>query len=190
MVEKIAEHYVDTSLLNGGICIDVGCLGFEFSSEMKRRGLKVYAFDLAEMLEPEGVHFIKAAVRPKSGRIGIVKTADRQGWWVTEVSSSYPVEAIALSKVYELAGGIIDCLKIDAEGSEYQLLSDENFKPIPKQISVEFHMHCCRSIHDIYYEKCMENLLMHYKPVVHELTEAHGLGFNYWSSLFVRKDLL
>jgi hypothetical protein len=84
----------------------------------------------------------------------------------------------------------VDILKLDCEGSEYHILSDPNFQPIPKQISVEFHMHAHRQLHDQYYDKCIENLLKWYEPVQHELTQAHGAGFNYWGSLFVRRDLL
>jgi hypothetical protein len=76
------------------------------------------------------------------------------------------------------------------ESSEYFILSDPYFQPTPKQISVEFHMHCHRALHDQYYDKCMESLLKWYVPVKHELTQAHGAGWNWWNSLFIRKDLL
>lgn len=189
MLEKIAEHYVETSLLNGGICIDVGCLGFEFSGEMKRRGLEVYAFDIQKLDAPDGIHFVNAAVTNRLGEVSYRPMNDPQACYIDGMGS-VRVESLSLNMIYSLIGKEINCLKIDAESSEYIILSDHEFKPVPKQISVEFHMHAHKAMHLIYYEKCMGNLLKYYNPVVHELTEAHGLGFNYWSSLFVRKDLL
>ena len=189
MIKVIAEHSVDTSLLNGGVCIDVGCLGFKFSEAMRDFGLNVYAFDIQDLHSecPEKITFTRAAVTTKTGVVKYVETLDKQAMHVSD-NGTIEVWAIALNRIYDI--NYVDVLKSDCEGYEYFLFSDENFMPIPKQISVEFHMHCAKELHDKYYDKCMENLLKYYVPVKHELTEAHGAGFNFWDSLFIRKDLI
>lgn len=197
-IQIIHEHSVDLDLLSGGICIDAGCRGFQFSEAMRDLGCKVLAFDLEDMKAPKGVQFMKFAISDFNG-YGIFKdTKDQQAKHLIEHQcgqQGFPVGVIRLTDVYEVMHKVeptaqVDILKLDIEGSEYKILSDPNFQPIPKQISVEFHMHAHRQLHDQYYDKCMENLLKWYEPVKHELTQAHGAGFNYWDSLFIRKDLL
>lgn len=190
MIECIAEHSVETSLLNGGYCIDVGCLGFEFSKAMRDRGLKVYAFDLDEMRAPDGIIYIKAVVNKDWGWTSVNKTPDRQGWHITGNSSGELIEIISLNRIYDFCGGNVDVLKLDCEGAEYSIFGDSKFKPTPKQISIEFHEHCHSKLHQKHYDKCLDNLLKYYVPVQHELSERHGAGSNYWDSLFIRKDLV
>lgn len=192
-IQVIAEHSVDLDLLSGGICIDAGCRGFQFSEAMRDLGLKVLAFDLEDMDAPEGIEYIKAAISNEV-KIGHYKdTKDQQAKHLCD--SGVPIRVTTLDIVYDslkeaYPTSEVDLLKLDVEGSEYFILSDPGFKEFPKQISVEFHLHCHRSLHEQYYDKCMANLLKWYVPVKHELTQAHGAGWNYWDSLFIRKDLL
>lgn len=190
-IQVIAEHSVDLDLPSGGICIDAGCRGFQFSEAMRDLGCEVWAFDLEDMQAPTGIEFKKMAISNYTG-YGVYKdTADLQAKHLINSGSGKPVSVVNLNDVYNLIwSDNVDVLKLDVEGEEYMILSDPNFQPIPKQISVEFHMHCHRALHEQYYDKCMENLLKHYVPVQHELTQAHGAGENYWDSLFIRKDLL
>lgn len=190
-IKVIAEHSVDVDLLSGGICIDAGCRGFEFSEAMRDLGCKVWAFDMEDFEVPQGINYRKMAVSDYTG-FGVFKdTKDAQAKHLIKHGSGQPISVISLNDVYGFINSHnIDVLKIDAEGSEYAVLSDASFRGIPRQISVEFHMHAHRALHEQYYDKCMENLLKYYEPVQHELTQAHGAGFNYWNSLFIRKDLL
>lgn len=192
-IKVIAEHSVDVDLLTGGICIDVGCRGFGFSEAMRDLGCEVWAFDLEDMQAPEGVKFLKTAISSTSGPGFYMDTKDQQAKHLS--GSGIPIDIASLNSVYETMHkvaptAVVDILKLDIEGSEYLVLSDLFFQPIPRQISVEFHMHAHRALHNQYYDKCMENLLKYYEPVKHELTQAHGAGWNYWDSLFVRRDLL
>lgn len=193
-IQTITEHSIDLDLLSGGICIDAGSRGFQFSEAMRDLGCEVWAYDLEDMQAPDGVQFEKFAISDFNGFGHFVDTKDLQAKYLVrhyEGQQGRPVGVLRLSDVYEMAdNGSVDVLKLDVESSEYFILSDPNFQPIPKQISVEFHMHCHRDLHDQYYDKCMENLLKHYEPVRHELTQAHGAGWNYWNSLFIRKDLI
>lgn len=192
-IQTIAEHSIDLDILSGGICIDAGCRGFQFSEAMRDLGCEVVALDLEDMEpeNPEGIHFMKGALMVEPGEYHYVQTKDQQAKFIS--NTGVRVNGVGIRYLYEdliSSGKAIDILKLDIEGTEYFLLSDPNFQPIPKQISVEFHMHCHRALHDQYYNKCMENLLKHYQPVKNDLTQAHGAGWNYWDSLFVRNDLL
>lgn len=187
-IKVIGEHSVDVDLLNGGVCIDLGCRGFVFSTAMRDLGLTVYAFDLEEMDAPEGITYIPMAVTTKTEMTKYVPTVDKQGTYVNTLHGSIEVHSIALNEVYQLMTKPVDILKMDIESSEYSILSDENFKPIPKQVSIEWHNHSAPELHKKYYDKCMCNLLKYYEPVKHAYYDAHGAGQNYWDSLFIRRD--
>jgi hypothetical protein len=192
-IKVIAEHSVDLDLLSGAVCIDAGCRGFKFSEAMRDIGCHVIAMDLEDMEpeNPENIHFMKRALMVEHGEYHYVDTKDQQAKFIS--NTGIKVDGVGIRYLYsELVqqGKEIDILKLDVEGTEYFLLSDPNFQPIPKQISVEFHMHAHRQLHDQYYDKCMENLLKWYEPVKHELTQAHGAGWNYWDSLFIKRDLI
>lgn len=189
-IKILGEHSVDVDLLTGGVCIDVGCRGFAFSEAMRDLGCYVVGLDMEDMVPPMGVRFSKMAVSNYTGFGTYKDTADQQAKHLA--GHGQPVSVISMNDLYGrlLEYGSFDIVKLDCEGSEYHILSDPKFEPIPAQFSVEFHMHAHRALHDQYYEKCMENLLKYYVPVRHELTQAHGAGFNYWDSLFLRKDLI
>lgn len=189
-IKTIAEHSVNLDLLSGGICIDAGCRGFQFSEAMRDLGLKVVAFDIENMVPPPGIWFYNNALWPEDGvDLYYKETKDQQAKHISD--KGVPVKSLSVGWVRNAFRKIeYDVLKLDVEGSEYYILSDSDFEPTFKQISIEFHLHCHRSLHEQYYDKCMENLLKWYEPVKHELTQAHGAGWNYWDSLFIRKDLL
>jgi hypothetical protein len=192
-IQTIAEHSVDLDLLSGGICIDVGCRGFLFSEAMRDKGLSVWAFDLEDMVAPEGIEFVKKAITDTEGNAYYVDTPDQQAKYIS--STGIPVEATTLHKVYQSLfavnpNSVIDLVKCDAEGSEYFIFSDATLPPLPKQLSIEFHEHCFPGLHGAAFESCMRNITRHYVPVQHERYRAHGAGWNYWNSLFIRKDLI
>lgn len=191
MIEVIGEHSVRTDLLTGGIAIDIGCLGWEFSKGMRDLGCEVHAFDLIHLEDkPAGVYFSVAAITDKDEKVKVLNTKDRQAWHING-KGGIIVDSISLNKLYKFfEGQLVDVLKLDCEGSEYDILSDPAFRPIARQISVEFHYHCHKSKHERLYAKCMENLEKYYVPVRHEWDERHGSGLNLWDSCFVRKDLL
>ena len=187
MIQFIAEHTVDTSLLKGGVCIDVGCLGFDFSNAMHDLGCEVWAFDIQNMNpKHEHIRFERAAISTSSGIASYNEVSDKQAANIIS-DGSIEVPRYSLNSAYEQIGKPIDILKLDCEGSEYFILSDFNFKPIPQQISVEFHEHCQKDLHNLLFDKCIENLLKYYNPIKMDRYAAHGAGFNYWDCLFVKK---
>lgn len=192
----ISDHSFEPKLLNGGIAIDIGCRGFEFSIAMRDMGCEVYAFDIEPMKAPDGITFYQQAVMNYNGVASFSKNNDPQATNVIS-GGNIQVDCIDINTIYRslllsksIEGLKVDILKLDCEGAEYLILSDPNFQPIPKQISVEFHKHCASDMHEKYYQKCMDNLLQHYAVISHEYEDRYCAGFNYWDSLFVRKDCL
>lgn len=189
-IEIIAEHSVDLDLLSGGICIDAGCRGFQFSEAMRDLGLRVLAFDLEFMKPPHGVLFQKGAVGHETKMVQYKNTKDLQAKHICNSGDEW-VQMFALNNIYEgVSEWEIDILKLDVESSEYLILSDPAFQPIPKQISVEFHEHAHKQLHDKYFAACIAKLERHYVAVKHDRYEAHGCGMNWWDSLWIRKDLI
>jgi hypothetical protein len=188
------EHTIAPDLLTGGVVIDAGCRGWGFATDMRDLGETVLSFDLDELLDvPKGIYFFQKALLPRSGEVCVVDTHDLQAKFIANVGR--PIEAVGLAEVMAASqseGMIeIDVLKLDVEGSEYHLLSDRDFQPLPRQISVEFHEHAHLKAHEALFEICVVNLLrLGYVAVQHERDQRHGAGWNYWDSLFVRKDLI
>lgn len=193
-IKQIHEHSVDVDLLTGGVVIDAGCRGFQFSTALRDLGCEVVALDLEDIDMPdemERILFMKAALMPKPGDYFYVNTKDQQAKFISNVGE--PVTGVGINEMYNdllSQGKRVDLLKLDVEGTEYFLLSDYNFLPIPRQISIEFHEHCFPGLHGTAFESCIRNLQKHYTAVKHDRYQAHGAGWNYWDSLWVRRDLL
>jgi hypothetical protein len=191
-IKVIAEHSVDLDLLSGGICVDVGCRGFLFSEAMKNIGCEVWAFDMEDFEAPDGIVYKKMAVSNWTGSGFFKDTLDPQAKHLI-TGAGIPVDVTNINDLYaefSRKGMAVDVLKLDAEGSEYLILSDPDFRPTPNQISVEFHEHAHRGLHERYFSDCMANLEKHYVAVKHDRYKAHGCGLNWWDSLFIRKDLI
>lgn len=190
-IQYIAEHSVDLDLLSGGICIDAGCLGFQFSEAMRDKGLEVWAYDIQPLVAPKGIYFQQAAIMVDDGVYYYTDTKDPQAKYISDKGISVcGIELNWIMREHQRDGKDIDILKMDIEGSEYKILSNPLFAPIPKQISVEFHEHAHKSLHDKYFSACIANLERHYVAVKHDRYEAHGCGMNWWDSLFLRRDLI
>lgn len=186
-IKCIAEHSVDLDLLSGGICIDVGCRGFQFSEAMRDLGCKVIAFDLEDMKAPDGVEFRKMAVSNYTG-YGVYKdTTDLQAKHLTG-GSGKPVSVISLNDLYKLiASTNVDILKLDVEGEEFSIFMDEAFQPIPRQITFELHQHTQARRSQTEIETLFDKLKQWYDFVHVDYSEKHGCGLNWWDVLIVKK---
>lgn len=187
-IKVIVEHSVDIDLLTGGVCIDVGCRGFQFSEAMRDLGCKVWAFDLEEFDVPQGINYRKMAVSDYTG-FGVFKdTKDPQAKHLIKHGSGQPISVISLNDVYALVGNKeVDVLKLDVEGEEFSILMDETFAPIPRQISFELHQHtqARRSPNEI---DSLFNKLREWYDFIHvDYSEKHGCGLNWWDVLAVKK---
>lgn len=187
-IQTYAEHSICPDLLTGGTVIDAGCLGFAFSEAMRDLGEKVLAYDIQYLYSiPNGIKYYNKAIWNNDCILRYKELGDKQAAHISDNGEKI-INSISLRDIYKKHKNV-DVLKLDVEGSEYLILSDDEFQPIPRQISIEFHMHCHMDLHEKYYEKILKNLIKYYVPIQHELTIAHGSGLNYWNSLFIRKDL-
>lgn len=187
-IKVIAEHSIDLDLLSGGICIDAGCRGFQFSEAMRDLGLSVAAFDLEDMKAPEGIDFRKMAISNYTG-YGVYKdTTDLQAKHLIGSGNGKPVPVVSLNDVYKLIGSEnVDVLKLDVEGEEFCIFMDEDFQPIPRQITFELHQHtqARRSQKEI--DSLFNKLKTWYDFVHIDYSEKHGCGLNWWDVLIVKK---
>lgn len=192
MISIIAEHAVDIDLLRKPAnVLDLGCRGFAFTQYFDERGDFVIPVD-CDFLKDERP-YLRFAVTNYNGVANIKRTTDPQGTSISKIITGEQVEAITLdrlAKVVSKGTGIEikfwDLIKIDVEGSEYEIIMSLTEAPA-KQLSIEFHLHT--GVYGMAQVRLMEIKLraLGYEPVKHFLTEQHGAGKNFWSSLFVLK---
>lgn len=182
-IEIIAEHSVDLDLLpDKANILDAGCRGMLFTNEMRRRGHNVIALDCDNL----GDHFVyrRLAISDHNMRVGIKRSNDIQA---TMICAGDEVECTTIQKLcIDVQIYYWDLIKLDIEGSEYEVIMSMD-RPYAKQLSIEFHLHT-----GIYKENeilLMENKLswLGYFPVKHDKTQQHGMGYNYWDSLWILK---
>jgi len=183
----IAEHYVQLDKLRSPANIlDLGCRGFEFTNYFDQRGDYVLPVDMDDRLLKDR-KYLTLAISDYNGVTGIRRTNDPQA---TSMKIDTHGEVVNVATLEALSAEVKvpywDLIKIDVEGSEYQIIMSLK-EALAQQISVEFHLHT--GIYTQYHVDQMVNKLLSlgYKIVVHELTNQHGAGFNYWSSLFIRE---
>lgn len=189
---NIGGHSIEESLLGDGVIIDIGCRDFTFSKHFK--GRTVYAVDVDGDVfneSPEGINCLNVAISDKSGVSSYYRNGE--GTCLKEIDPDQnhpfvPCLTMTMDELYEITGTNVDILKLDCEGAEYVILG-EGFKPIPKQISVEFHHHTVPELHKEKIDSILERLSEHY--TVHGIVweKMHGCDFNFWDVLFIKKWL-
>lgn len=192
----IDGHTFDEERLGYGWLIDAGCRGFELAKHWRFNRDKVLCLDIEHFEKPKEVTIFKhAALSATPGQTEAYYFGDGTGNFlkgINETPGNEPdrpcetksVERITLKEIYREIGNDIDLLKLDIEGSEYEILAD--LDPIPRQITVEFHEHCHPKLHNKYIDKIMNHLCEYYACVLH-ITEPR---YKYMDCLFIRKDLI
>jgi FkbM family methyltransferase len=182
----IAEHTVNETLLSDGWIIDVGARNFAFSKWFVERGYKVLAVEPDPEVKPiPGVVFENAALSNFTGTAPYKSFGNGTGNYIGE--GDIFVRTITyhdLLKKHGINTHEIEVLKLDCEGSEYDILPGIWFGP--HQITVEFHEHTQFKkgrnwIDDLVYG------LISYDVEQHDWEQRHGAGFNYWDTLLVDK---
>lgn len=139
---------------------------------------------------PNGFSYMNLAISDKSGEATYYKNGEAtclQEKWHGHRDDQYGTcKTITMEQLYEITGENVDVLKLDCEGGEYIILG-ETFKPIPKQITVEFHYHCFPEKHNAAINGILERLKKDYDAVNLVWEQKHGAGFNFWDVLFIRK---
>jgi hypothetical protein len=186
MLETIHEHTLDTSLLKPGCkVLDVGCLGFAFGNELRRRfQADVYEVDIGYLEGDQPYYHCGIAAEDGFGDV----ENDAQ----PEARRLVPGESF---KVFTLEsfGPVVgvnhwDAIKLDCEGSEYDILWNLQ-RPLATQISVEFHQHTEARRSEEFVANLVERLQQWYEVRQHGIS-GRKHSRNYWDSLFVLKAAL
>lgn len=208
-IQVITEHSVAMNLLpEKAKILDVGCRGFQFAKELARLGHQVYTIDpdpsvlgehiVAYTIYPEMLHrHWRVAIAAENGLCGLKYSSDPQATTISRAYvplAGFDIPTYTLSRFSEeVKIPFWDLIKMDIEGTEYEVIMSMD-KPYCKQLSWEAHLHTGVYNEDKVIE--MEEKLhsLGYVPAVHSKTKAHGMGFNFWDSLWVlnptfRKDL-
>jgi FkbM family methyltransferase len=204
---SIDEHALNESILKkDGWVLDLGCVGFNFAKNIKQYVNNVIAIDAnPSIVNTENVIFENIAITSDESQLSITYNIfdDSQGnslyhpindWCKFQKSVKVPTTTIKkLMEKYNV--NQFELIKLDIEGSEYDLLMNLDFK-ISKQYSIEFHEFRGMNPYTPNNEKYYDNLFKIMKPycdiIKHQKTNHPGfplgLGLNYWDSLFILKE--
>ncbi len=190
-MKTIGGHTIDETLLTDGVIIDVGCRGFDFANcynkDLEDRynyfdGKVIYCIDPDEyvFVQTSGIldtnfKFLNLAISDKSGETTYYPNGEATMIRQFDPDPTYP----HIDQKYSKTCKVITM-------AEYAILG-ETFKPIPKQISVEFHHHCVPKLHKEKYTAIVERLSKDYTMHNSVWEQRHGCGFNFWDTLFLRK---
>jgi len=178
---------INESLLSNGVIIDIGCRGFEFANHFK--GKTVFCVDPDKEVfgdypndKTENFNCLNLAISDKNGegiyyRNGEMTHLVKEVWPANE-HLHFKCKTITMEELYLRTGEDVDLLKLDCEGAEYIILGD-GFRPVPKQITVEFHNHLYPELHALNYAKVLRNLSKDYNMVYSHATLI--------DNLFIRK---
>lgn len=191
----IGGHTICPDKLSDGVIIDIGCRSFNFTSHPLFNNKKKYCIDVdpeALINPPEDVETLNVGIWDKKGLATFYRNGE--GTCIKEVWDAhrhlyFTCKTITMDDLYEITGKNVDVLKLDCEGAEYIILG-ETFKPIPKQISVEFHYHCMPDKHNEVIDSILKRLMENYDAVNLNWEARHGAGFNYWDVLFIKRELV
>lgn len=187
MIEQVAEHLIVKNILpKQAKILDLGCLGFVFTREMRRLGHKVYPVDIQYLDES----YYRVAITSYNGYGYVMNNTDKQAVKFSQVElpgwSSRIVCETLETFMKSMTVDMFDFIKCDVEGSEYGIIMSLT-RPPSKQFEVEFHLHTgAYDEEDV--NRMVEKLQsLGYEIASHEKTSQHGCGMNYWSSLFILK---
>ena len=191
----IGGHTFDETLIGSGAIIDIGCRAFDLAKHFTDKQVHCVDMDDVFMDVPPNAVTYQVAISDKAGETTFYKNGEAT--MIRELDPDPTFEhidkkycntckTITMDDLYAITGTDVDLLKLDCEGAEYLILG-ETFKPIPKQISVEFHYHCVPKTHEEHFNNIMNRLMKDYTAHNMVWEARHGCGFNYWDILFIRR---
>lgn len=122
MIETIAEHNVDLSLLPvKANVLDIGCRNFQFTNYFREKLHRVFSIDIDHL--PEDQAYYQCAISDHDGRTGILRTHDKQA---TRMCKGTEIPCYTLYTFSRAVGvEFWDLIKMDVEGSEYDQFKRE-----------------------------------------------------------------
>lgn len=198
-IKVLAEHSVDVSLLKrDSKVLDLGMRYAGWSIAMLEHVDRVCAVDADSSIVcmiPQ-INFLNAAVGPTAAIQSFIKFGNGTGNFLHEnepLPRQCTVEDVHVFTLDDISDyfGVEwwDVLKIDIEGSEFEILHDLQ-KPIATQLTFELHMHTHKRKSQRYVDEIFNNLSQWYDFPVIDLSEKHGCGMNYWDVLCILKNNL
>lgn len=203
----LAEHTIEETIIDeNGYILDLGCVNFGFTLEMKKLCNNIICVDPNPKIKkaPEGIIYERAAISHDSSdqMTEFFIYSDNQGCSLLNPEKDWcrligkiEVPLLTIKDVMEKYNiKQFELIKFDIEGSEYSILSDIDWT-ISKQYSIEFHdfrnMNPFSPNNEIYYNNLKEKMKDYCDIITHEITDhpgfPDGLGKNYWDSLFLLK---
>ena len=183
MIEVIDCHSVDISLLYpGSKILDIGCRGFHFYNNLKKRGCEVYAVD-PDWLD-SNIPYYQCAISNFNGKCDLVHTSDPQAKYIKSGNSIEVFDLESFSQKVKIQEW--DVIKMNCEGSEYQILPTIQ-RPIAKQLSLDFHEHTDRKIGKDQIDQMLNRLTVWYDIKIASWEIRHCAGYNYWDVLLISK---
>lgn len=197
---RIDDHTFDLDLLNGKWVIDAGARGFAFSKYIRTQTeCSVYSLDIEDFSKEVENNFYTdifkhAALSHQRGKTEAYYFGNGTANFLKGLNdppSNTPdrpceikeVEMITLEDIYDEIGTNIDLLKLDIEGAEYEVLL--NMRPIPKQVTVEFHAHCHNGTHYKFIDQVLDKMRKDYHMHLFNVDPRYP----YLDCLFIRKDV-
>lgn len=200
-MKTIDGHTFDETKLSGGWVIDAGCRFWRMTDWMMLGGHSVFALDIQDFRNdcdfPDGCTFKHAALTAKPGIVDGHYFGDGTGNFIKGLNGipyngpdrpcqTISIQSITLWDIYNEIGTDIDLLKLDIEGSEYEILA--SLWPIPRQVTVEFHEHCHTELHNRWIDRVVEHMSKEY--VLTQFPVPGAERYKFMDCLFTRKDLL
>lgn len=202
----ISEHSFEEKIINPmGYVLDLGCINFMFSCELKKYCDNIISLDPNLQIEkaPCDVFFEKVAlIHDNKDEIDFHIYNDKHGNSIlnprNDVCSKEGMIRVKtttlenIMKKYQIQQ--FELIKFDIEGAEYDILKNIDWR-ISKQYSIEFHdfrgMNPEEPNNEKYYEELFQNMLVYCDVIQHNKTNhpgfPSGIGENYWDSLFILK---
>lgn len=181
MLETFHEHTLDTSFLKPNCTVlDVGCRGFAFGDELRKKfSAKVYEVDIDDLGHSR--QYYRCGIAATEGFCSVSDDADPEARRLV-YGSDVPVYTIESFRK-KVGVDYWDVIKLDCEGSEYNILLNLTGPPAT-QLTVEFHQHTSARRSDEFVESLIKKLQQWYTVKQHRLYGKPN-SLNYWDSLFV-----
>ena len=186
MLKTFHEHTLDTALLKPGCTVlDVGCRGFGFGNELRKKfQAQVYEVDIDDLGDTHS--YYRCGIAAADGFGDVTNELNPEA---RHLVNGNRVPVYTLDSFGKKVGvDHWDVVKLDCEGSEYDILWNLK-EPLATQLTVEFHQHTPARRSEEFVAAIVKKLEQWYRVKRHRLYGKPGC-LNYWDSLFVLRKAI